>query len=84
MLNQQVFVRPNCQSVLMSNSNFHIPYLNHYTPQTPTPADLRELRQVPGGAQRLRQGPAEPDAGYLGFLVSCRLCRPTQHCDAIC
>lgn len=87
LLNQQVFVRPNCQSVFMSNSSFHIPYLNHYTPPPPhhpTPADLRELRQVPGGAQRLRQGPAEPDAGYLGFLVSCRHRRPTQHCDAIC
>lgn len=71
-------------SCLTLTSTFHTLTITP-APHPLTPADLRELRQVPGGAQRLRQGPAEPDAGYLGFLVSCRHHRhPTQHCDAIC
>lgn len=73
MLNQQqVIMKSNVRSVFMSYSNrltlTIAPELN--LPACFSPADLRELRQVPGGAQRLRQGPAEPDAGYLGLLVS--------------
>lgn len=73
MLNQQqVLMNSNVHRVFMSSSNHFTlttaPELN--LPACFSPADLRELRQVPGGAQRLRQGPAEPDAGYLGLLVS--------------